>query len=128
MTSETPERVRPAERFWIGSTGVLELEHIGRLVIVDLFSDAPFGHTQDSRQLEQMSFAGRLAGFTESRGKATYGLDEIGYQGGRVTEYPDLSMHSDKFTVHIILEDGRTFTIRDEDYAHIYIPEVKVDA
>lgn len=123
--SNRQEVSTPAERFWLGHESTLELEQIGRLITVDLYAVARFGTTKDVTQLEMKTYMGRLAGFTESRGMATYGRDDLGYQGDGVMQYPDLSMHSDKYVIDILLDDGRTFTVRDEDYAYIYMPEVK---
>lgn len=114
-----------AERFWLGHEGTLELENIGRLITVDLYAAVPFGTTKDATQLEMTTHMGRLAGFIESRGKANYGRDDLGYQSDGITQHPDMSMHDYHFTVHILFEDGRTVTVRDEDYAYIFMPETK---
>lgn len=122
---EAPSTIHAVAAFWLGHEGALELEHIGRLITVDLYAAIPFGATKDTTQLEMTTYMGRLAGFTESRGRATYGRDDLGYQGDGVMQYPDLSVHSDKYVVNILLDDGRTFTVHDKDYANIYMPEVK---
>lgn len=112
-------------KFWIGPHGDDELqpEHLGRTLMLEHFSHVGSGPTGRTYSLNV--HVGILAGFTEQRGRGVYGLGDVGYQGDGRIEYPDLSLH-DQLTLVIVFEDGNQITIREKDFASVWIHDKEV--
>jgi|UniRef100_A0A914DIR1 hypothetical protein len=132
-TTQTPRTLPPFEPdtrtvfhdgFWFDEAP-LAPEHVGQLVMIDHYARRDFGPT-DSTRLDMLTYVGTLAGITEARGTADYGQADLGAQRNERgiythTEYPDLSVHCEKYEVTVFLTDGRTFTIKDADSAYVRV-------
>lgn len=115
-------------KFWIGAQGDAELEpeHIGRIVMLEVFSPS-HGKRTDSRDYVLNVHVGELAGYTEIRGRGTYRMSEIGYQSDGVIEYPDLSVH-EAFSLRVIFTDGRAIDVHEEAFASVWLAPTKEES
>ncbi|KZE41381.1 hypothetical protein [Microbacterium sp. T32] len=117
--------------FWLDEASLMP-EHVGQLVMIDHYAKRLHG-PKDATRLDMNTHVGTLAGFAEARGTADYGPTDLGSQRNESgiythTEYPDISVHSDKFEVTVFLTDGRTFTIKEADPAYVRVFRREVTA
>lgn len=112
-------------KFWVGAQGDAELEpkHIGRIVMLEVFSPNHSKETE-SREFALNVHVGELAGYTEIRGRGSYGIGEVGYQSDGAIEYPDLSMH-EGLSLRVLFVDGRKIDISEEVFASVWIHDAK---
>lgn len=98
-----------SEHFKLGSEQILEIEHIGSVVMIDAFLRQ--GSSSTATLTRSKSYCGTLIGFTEDRGE-THVAGDIGEVN--FSSFPD-------YEVTIYLDGGRSVHIGERDAATVTI-------